>query len=259
MVRSRIWNKLRRARENAAAKPQLLPNISFRLGRFDLDGRVQMQLSLLTLKAVRASKPQISFKRPLISNLQHRRSFHSNLHPPSSSPIPLCYRPTNQSRTRNLLRSNSSLYMQRRRQSTNSSTTTTSTSTQNGSTSPKHTHSHREHEHEDDHDHSHEGHSHSHGGIFHTHSHDHSAQDGQAEAVVKFMRGEGVDRGTKVTILGLLTNVGLTAVKGVAGWCVPAIFTSRGCQALILNLGGSTPRLYWRKLAIRCLTFLPTL
>lgn len=177
-----------------------------------------MQLSLLTLKAVRASNPQISFKHPLISNLQHRRSFHP---PSSSSPIPLSYRPTIQSRSRNLLRSKPSPYMQRRRQTTNSSTTATSTSTQNGSTSPKHTHSHREHEDEDPHDHTHEGHSHSHGGIFHTHSHDHSAQDGQAEAVVKFMRGEGVDRGTKVTILGLLTNVSLTAVKGVAGWCVP--------------------------------------
>lgn len=115
-----------------------------------------------------------------------------------------------------MLRSNPSPNMQRRRQTTNSSTTTTSTPTQNGSTSPKH--SHHEHEHDHEHDHDHEGHSHSHGGIFHSHSHDHSAQDGQAEAVVKFMRGEGVDRGTKVTILGLLTNVGLTAVKGVAGW-----------------------------------------
>lgn len=74
-----------------------------------------------------------------------------------------------------------------------------------------------DHEHKDD-GHDHEGHSHSHGGIFHSHSHDHGDQS--AEAVVKFLKGEGTDRGTKVTVLGLLTNVGLTAVKGAAGWYV---------------------------------------
>lgn len=175
-----------------------------------------MQLSLLTSKAVRNVNSQLYLKAPLAFTLEPRRSFHSQIHRPLPSSIPLWYRPTIQSRTRNLLRSNTSPSMQRRRQATNSSTTTTSTATQNGSASPKHNHTHHEHEHE--HEHDHEGHSHSHGGIFHTHSHDHSAHDGQAEAVVKFMRGEGVDRGTKVTILGLLTNVGLTAVKGVAGW-----------------------------------------
>jgi len=70
---------------------------------------------------------------------------------------------------------------------------------------------------EHDHDHGHD-HSHSHGGIFHSHSHDHG--QGSAEALVKVLKGEGVDRGTKVTVIGLFTNVGLTAVKGAAGWYV---------------------------------------
>ncbi|KAG8950719.1 hypothetical protein FRC03_012755 [Tulasnella sp. 419] len=76
------------------------------------------------------------------------------------------------------------------------------------------------HSHDHDHDHSH---SHSHGGLFHSHSHDagHShAGDAQAtaEALTKVFKGEGLDKGTKVTLLGLFSNVGLTAVKGAAGW-----------------------------------------
>ncbi|KAG9014484.1 hypothetical protein FRB95_007166 [Tulasnella sp. JGI-2019a] len=77
------------------------------------------------------------------------------------------------------------------------------------------------HEHHDDHDHDHaNGHSHSHGvagGLFHSHA-GHSHGDQSAEALVKFMKGEGLDKGTKVTVLGLFTNVGLTAMKGAAGW-----------------------------------------
>lgn len=166
----------------------------------------------LTLSAsLRASNHHASFKSSLVlfhhTSSLPKRSFRL---PPSVSPSS---RPYTQSTTANLLRSTS---MQRRRQVATFSTTSTAPATQNGSTAPKHSHSHSDHDHADEHDH--EGHSHSHGGIFHSHSHDHSAHDGQAEAVVKFMKGEGVDRGTKVTILGLLTNVGLTGVKGVAGW-----------------------------------------
>ena len=77
-----------------------------------------------------------------------------------------------------------------------------------------------EYDHDHDHDQDH-NHSHDHGGIFHSHSHgDHG--DHTAEAVVKLLQGQGLDKGTKVTVLGIFTNVGLTAVKGAAGWYVDA-------------------------------------
>ncbi|TCD71617.1 hypothetical protein EIP91_007364 [Steccherinum ochraceum] len=38
-----------------------------------------------------------------------------------------------------------------------------------------------------------------------------------AEAIVKTLKGGG-DRGSRITVIGLLANVGLTASKGAAGW-----------------------------------------
>lgn len=92
-------------------------------------------------------------------------------------------------------------------------TIATTTKTPDAALNGKH-----EHEHEHQHDES-DGHSHAHGGIFHTHE-GHAHGDDSAEALVKFIKGEGLDRGTKVTVLGLFTNVGLTAMKGAAGWSV---------------------------------------
>jgi hypothetical protein len=70
-------------------------------------------------------------------------------------------------------------------------------------TSHAHSHSHDSH--------NHDGHSHS---IFHSHSHDHSEG---AEQLISAISSGKLDRGTRITLLGLASNVALTAGKGVAG------------------------------------------
>lgn len=67
------------------------------------------------------------------------------------------------------------------------------------------------HEHAHDHDHDH-SHAHS---LFHSHAHDHSASAG--ELVSALSRN---DRGSRITLLGLASNVLLTALKGVAGYAM---------------------------------------
>ncbi|KAF8200910.1 CDF-like metal transporter [Pholiota molesta] len=69
-------------------------------------------------------------------------------------------------------------------------------------------HEHNEHDH-DEHTHSHSifGHSHSHA---EEHTHD-------AEQIIAALKGSG-DRGSYITLVGLFSNVALTAAKGVAGW-----------------------------------------
>ncbi|BEJ16417.1 hypothetical protein CspHIS471_0510220 [Cutaneotrichosporon sp. HIS471] len=65
------------------------------------------------------------------------------------------------------------------------------------------------------HNHSHgDGHDHAHG-LFH--SHDHSHSEGAAQIINAFKTGK-LDRGTKITLLGLGSNVALTVVKGAAGF-----------------------------------------
>ncbi|KAF8558051.1 cation efflux protein [Imleria badia] len=60
-------------------------------------------------------------------------------------------------------------------------------------------------------------HSHSHS-IFHSHSHDDDHDHTHsAEQIVHVFEGKG-DRGSRITLLGLFVNVGLTTAKGVAGW-----------------------------------------
>ncbi|KAI8975826.1 cation efflux family-domain-containing protein [Trametes punicea] len=81
-----------------------------------------------------------------------------------------------------------------------------------------------EHEHPQNHSHDHASHSHSHThshGIFSSlvHRHDH-AEEGHAkdpEQIVQALKGQG-DRGSKVTLIGLASNVVLTGAKGAAGW-----------------------------------------
>lgn len=70
-----------------------------------------------------------------------------------------------------------------------------------------HDHSYDDHDHED-------GHSHS---IFSTHSHSRDDRQG-AETIVQAFQGQRRDRGSQITIIGLVVNVGLTASKGAAGW-----------------------------------------
>lgn len=71
-----------------------------------------------------------------------------------------------------------------------------------------------DHSHDHAHDHSHDGHSHeghSHG-LFHSH-HDHD----NAALVSALSKN---DRGSRITLLGLGSNVLLTALKGVAGYAM---------------------------------------
>ncbi|KAJ2918596.1 hypothetical protein MD484_g1873, partial [Candolleomyces efflorescens] len=67
-----------------------------------------------------------------------------------------------------------------------------------------------DHEHEHSHSHSLFGHSHSHGEEGHSHTHD-------AEQIIAALKGSS-DRGSQVTLVGLFSNIGLTAAKGLAGW-----------------------------------------
>lgn len=60
---------------------------------------------------------------------------------------------------------------------------------------------------------SHSGHSHSGGG---GHSHTHGGAE-EADALLAALRGSS-DPGSRITLIGLGANVGLTGVKGVAGW-----------------------------------------
>ena len=54
-------------------------------------------------------------------------------------------------------------------------------------------------------------HSHSHGGHGHTHGHD------ETQALVSALSGSA-DPGSRITLIGLGANVGLTLTKGAAGW-----------------------------------------
>ena len=73
------------------------------------------------------------------------------------------------------------------------------------------------HEHGSNGEHEHE-HTHSHSVFGHSHAHeDGDAHGTTAESVIKVIEGKG-DRGTRITLIGLVVNVGLTASKGAAGW-----------------------------------------
>ena len=89
------------------------------------------------------------------------------------------------------------------------------------------------------HSHSHsadDGHSHSHG-IFSTHHHDHTEG---AEQLITALRSGRLDRGTKVTLLGLGSNVVLTAGKGLAGlWMNSASLLAEAGHSLSDLLGVS--------------------
>ncbi|KAI0812357.1 cation efflux family-domain-containing protein [Irpex lacteus] len=81
-----------------------------------------------------------------------------------------------------------------------------------------------EHDHDHDHDHTHaEGHEHSHShshsvlsSFGHAHTHGEGGH-GDADQVMAALTGRG-DRGSRITLIGLASNVGLTVSKGAAGW-----------------------------------------
>ncbi|CUA66595.1 Metal tolerance protein 2 [Rhizoctonia solani] len=70
-----------------------------------------------------------------------------------------------------------------------------------------HTNKAEEHDHDHDHSHSH--------GLFHSHSHSH-AHGGEAGEIIRALSGAG-DAGSRVTLIGLASNVVLSATKGIAG------------------------------------------
>ena len=108
-------------------------------------------------------------------------------------------------------------------------------------------HHHHDHEHEHD---EHNGHSHGHTHSIFSFGHSHAPGEGHgdsAEKVVEVLKGGGMcrmlhivcgltcvlgtwvfddpylnliagDRGSRITVIGLVSNVGLTAAKGAAGW-----------------------------------------
>ena len=107
--------------------------------------------------------------------------------------------------------------------------------------SQSHTHSERSGH---SHSHSHEdGHSHSHG-IFSAHHHDHSEG---AEQLITALSSGKLDRGTRVTLLGLGSNVVLTAGKGLAGlWMNSASLLAEAGHSLSDLLGVRLPSILLR-------------
>ncbi|KAI4528562.1 cation efflux protein [Schizophyllum commune Tattone D] len=98
-----------------------------------------------------------------------------------------------------------------------------------------HTH---EHEHAHEHEHGEHGHDHKHG-LFTAHSHEDHAQEAE-QLITALQRG---DRGSRITIIGLLSNIGLTAVKGVAGW---AMHSANAGHSLSDLLGDFVVLICWR-------------
>ncbi|KAG5648510.1 hypothetical protein DXG03_003121 [Asterophora parasitica] len=72
---------------------------------------------------------------------------------------------------------------------------------------------------DDNHEHTTHSHSHSHslfGGHSHANGEEHSHSHG-TEQIIAALEGQG-DRGSRITIVGLVCNVGLTTAKGAVGW-----------------------------------------
>ncbi|OWT37924.1 mitochondrial protein with role in iron accumulation [Cryptococcus neoformans Bt1] len=115
--------------------------------------------------------------------------------------------------------------------------TTKTPSNTSKSLGPQHEHKH-EHEHEHDHDHDHEH------GLFHTHVHDHSEG---AEQLMEALSSGKMDRGTRITLLGLGSNVALTLSKGLAGlWMNSASLLAEAGHSLSDLLGDFVTLATWR-------------
>ncbi|KAF8210357.1 cation efflux family-domain-containing protein [Mycena galopus ATCC 62051] len=96
-----------------------------------------------------------------------------------------------------------------------------------------------------EHDHGHE-HSHSHSNIFATHTHGPGASTDTAEKLMAAFRGAG-DRGSQITLIGLFANIGLCAIKGVAGYFThsAALIADAG-HSLSDLLGDGVTLVCWR-------------
>jgi cation diffusion facilitator family transporter len=84
----------------------------------------------------------------------------------------------------------------------------------NGSTTPRRENGTERHVHEHELEHE-PTHSHSHS-IFSSHSHGEDGHNHGAEKILEALQGSD-DPGSRITLIGLFSNVGLTAAKGVAG------------------------------------------
>ncbi|WVQ86012.1 hypothetical protein IAT38_008180 [Cryptococcus sp. DSM 104549] len=126
-----------------------------------------------------------------------------------------------------------------------SSATATTSSPSPASSAQTHTHKHAPgdtHTH-DDHDHDH-NHDHEHGGLFHTHAHDHS--EGADQLMEALTQGK-MDRGTRITLLGLGSNIALTVSKGLAGlWMNSASLLAEAGHSLSDLLGDFVTLATWR-------------
>ncbi|KAK4688266.1 hypothetical protein P7C73_g1843, partial [Tremellales sp. Uapishka_1] len=95
--------------------------------------------------------------------------------------------------------------------------------------------------------HTHEGHDHGHDhshGLFSTHKHDHSEG---AETLVKALQTGKLDRGSRITLLGLGSNVLLTVAKGLAGlWMNSASLLAEAGHSLSDLLGDFVTLATWR-------------
>ncbi|KAL5528030.1 MMT2 [Sanghuangporus sanghuang] len=103
----------------------------------------------------------------------------------------------------------------------------------------------------------HHAHSHAPSTASHSHSHSHSMFSGHShsrddgptqdvEGILQALRGKG-DRGSRITLLGLVVNVGLTGGKGLAGWYMnsAALLAEAGHSASDL-LGDLVTLFAWR-------------
>ncbi|EJD03426.1 uncharacterized protein FOMMEDRAFT_28909 [Fomitiporia mediterranea MF3/22] len=117
-------------------------------------------------------------------------------------------------------------------------------STSDESDDDSHSHS-SVHSHSHSHSNSH-SHSHSHS-VFGSHSHSRDDEPHQdVEGIMQALQGKG-DRGSRITLLGLVVNVGLTGAKGAAGWYMnsAALLAEAGHSASDL-LGDLVTLFAWR-------------
>ncbi|KAJ6625564.1 mitochondrial iron ion transporter [Mycena sp. CBHHK59/15] len=96
-----------------------------------------------------------------------------------------------------------------------------------------------------DHDHHDHDHGHSHPLFSHSHSHGEGNTD-TAEKLMAAFQGAG-DRGSQITLVGLFANIGLTAVKGVAGYLThSAALVADAGHSLSDLLGDGVTLVCWR-------------
>ncbi|EJD52748.1 cation efflux protein [Auricularia subglabra TFB-10046 SS5] len=105
-----------------------------------------------------------------------------------------------------------------------------------------------EHVHANGHHHNHD-HGHSHG-LFHSHSHDEHDHSAGNKMIIDTLAGKG-DRGGRITLIGLASNVGLTVGKGFAGWSLNSASLLADAGHSLSDLLGDFVTLFCWKLSRR--------